>query len=394
MAGDDITAPLGLNKDRDKRRLRIPYGLISAGLLSLVVTFIVVWVMIVEDPLGGQPQSVVALSKGGDGINARDIAVVDVRDKQDGADAAEDDREDLPAADDGDQAADDAATRRASQSSAAQDGRLTVTPISKILEQGRHGPLPKIADDGSRPLDLYAAPPGVRLQSVPKIAIIVGGIGLSQSGSQSAIKALPRGVTLGFAPYGSSLDRWLRRARRDGHEVVLQVPLEPFDFPNNDPGPHTLLTSLDDGTNADRLNWLLSRITNYTGVMNYMGARFSASEESLAPFVSEVTRRGLMLIDDASSSRSVMSQVAAANKTPFARADMVIDAEPSPDDIDTRLLQLEAIARSKGVAVGVASALPVTVKQIAAWAKSIEARGVYLVPVSAIAGNQKAVASH
>ena len=31
------------------------------------------------------------------------------------------------------------------------------------------------------------------------------------------------------------------RAREAGHEVLLEVPMEPFDYPDNDPGPQTLL---------------------------------------------------------------------------------------------------------------------------------------------------------
>ena len=55
------------------------------------------------------------------------------------------------------------------------------------------------------------------------------------------------------------------RARGEGHEVLLQVPMEPFDYPDNDPGPQTLLTSLDAGQNIDRLHWLMSRFQGYVG---------------------------------------------------------------------------------------------------------------------------------
>ena len=45
----------------------------------------------------------------------------------------------------------------------------------------------------------------------------------------------------------------------------------------------------------------------------------------------------------------------------------------------------EQVARGKGVAVGTATALPITLKHLATWTKSLEARGLVLVPVSSVA---------
>ena len=52
--------------------------------------------------------------------------------------------------------------------------------------------------------------------------------------------------------------------------------MEPFDYPDNDPGPQTLLTSLTPDQNIDRLHWLMSRFQGYVGIVSYMGARFTA----------------------------------------------------------------------------------------------------------------------
>jgi polysaccharide deacetylase 2 family uncharacterized protein YibQ len=51
-------------------------------------------------------------------------------------------------------------------------------------------------------------------------------------------------VSFALAPYGTDLEKLAERARADQHELLLQVPMEPFDYPDNDPGPQTLLTSL------------------------------------------------------------------------------------------------------------------------------------------------------
>ena len=50
--------------------------------------------------------------------------------------------------------------------------------------------------------------------------------------------------------------------------------------------------------------------------------------------------------------------------------------------IDRALTKLESLARERGLAVGVASALPVSIDRIAAWTKALESRGIMLVPLT------------
>lgn len=383
MSPNDLSAPLGLGK---RKIMRLPFGLVGAGLLVILVTTALVWVGVVDDPLGGEPTAVVRLERSVEGLSARDIAVVEIQpDLKNGtaADAAT-----------GEDGAQQPLGPRFEPNPAATDtiaagvappipSSLSIRADSRVTEPGPYGPIPAVSSDGLRPLDLYARPADNTFPNVPKIAIVVGGLGLSQTTTQMAIDNLPPETTFAFAPYGSSLDRWLQRARQEGHEILLQLPLEPFDYPDNDPGPHTLLVNLKAEQMRDRLAWLLSRLTNYVGVINYTGARFTSDEAALQGLFAEVTDRGLMYVDDGSSSRSVAPAAASGERTPFSKVDIVLDEVPKPDEITARLLQLEGVARAQGMAVGGASALPVTIEQIAEWSQTLEERGLQLIPVSA-----------
>ena len=159
-------------------------------------------------------------------------------------------------------------------SAVGQNLRVAHLPDRALIEDSDSGPLPIRSIDGRRPMDVYARPwSGAR---GARIAIVIGGLGLSQTGTQEAIGKLPGEVTLGFSSQGNSLGRWMQAARQSGHEIVMQVPLEPFDYPNVDPGRNTLTVDGTAEENLKNLRWALSRTTNYTGVMNYMGARFSS----------------------------------------------------------------------------------------------------------------------
>jgi polysaccharide deacetylase 2 family uncharacterized protein YibQ len=261
---------------------------------------------------------------------------------------------------------------------------------ARLAEVSKHGAIPRIGPDGARPMDVYSrADAGAAARKGPQIAIVLTGLGIGASVTGDAIAKLPNTVTLAFTPYGSELTRWISKARGAGHELLLQIPMEPFDYPDNDPGPQTLLTSLSPAQNVDRLHWFLSRFQGYVGVTNFMGARFTSSEPALSPMFGDIAKRGLFFFDDAGSPRSVAQKIATNTKTPFLKADVVIDAKPNWSEIDIALERLEKLAASQGFAVGTATVLPITIERIARWAKAAESRGIRIVPLSAIAGRSK-----
>jgi hypothetical protein len=212
---------------------------------------------------------------------------------------------------------------------------------------------------------------------------MVGGLGINQEGTIAAIDKLPAAVSLAFAPYGADLDRDPARAREAGHEILLQSPMEPFGSASAGLGPHMLTTAASEDENLESLHWLMSRFTGYIGVTNYLGGKFSADTHAFSPVLAEIATRGLDYLDDGSSPRSLAREIAGTLNLPAATADVVLDAAPTADAIEVALARLEAQARRQGSAVGVATALPISVEHIARWAATLEARGISLVPISA-----------
>jgi hypothetical protein len=130
-----------------------------------------------------------------------------------------------------------------------------------LIQMTGRGPLPRIAANGRTPMQAYAVP--VADSSKPRIAIVITGLGISAKATAAALAGLPPQVTLAFVPYASDIQSWVTQARRQGHEVLLEVPMEPFDFSDSDPGPHTLRVGIGEDANTDRLVWALTRFTGY-----------------------------------------------------------------------------------------------------------------------------------
>ena len=396
MTADDLNAPLG--QLPRKRRLSVPIttSQVMAGVLTLFLGVFVVWAVVGNNPFGGEPIVVVPISlhpgpaaKTAEGQGPPKVVAVN-------PDAAV-----APQAAPAQTAAPPAATKtitiidgktgerkEVAIPAPANDTAPDAGPLDqKFLEMSAHGAIPKIAADGVRPADAFAQPvkalPGK--PDAPRIAIIVSGLGVSASATADAIAKLPGAVTLGFMPYGSDVAALAGRARARGHEVLLQVPMEPFDYPDNDPGPQTLLTSLTPPQNIDRLYWLMSRFQGYVGIAGAMGGRFTASEPSFAPVLRETAKRGLIFVDDGANPRSLAGRIAGANNLPFAKADVTIDAVPTASEIDHALGRLEMASRERSIAVGLSSGLPVAIDHIAKWAKTLADHGIQLVPITAVA---------
>jgi polysaccharide deacetylase 2 family uncharacterized protein YibQ len=385
---DDLNTPLGQESKPQPRRL-FSAQLASqgvAGLLGLAVLGFVAWATLVRDPLGGEPtaSAPIATAQSADAGAGKQPPVPDGPVQQ--ASPAQPDKA-APAGQtitiiDG-----SSGKRQEVLIPASGESPKRSAADPRLLEPSRHGPIPKVGPDGARPADVYskrnasekANPDG------PQVAIVIGGLGVSATSTADALSKLPPNVTFAFTPYGSDLDNLVGRARDKGHEILLQVPMEPHDYPDNDPGPQTLLSSLSADQNVDRLHWLFSRMQGYVGISNFMGARFTASDAALAPVLREVSRRGLIYVDDGSSPRSQAAQIAGANRLPFAKADVMIDAVPSASEIDNALKRLESAARDRGMAVGFSSSLPASIDRIAKWAKAAQGRGIVLVPITKLA---------
>lgn len=268
-------------------------------------------------------------------------------------------------------------------------GPTPAPPDGSLLETTRHGDLPVIAVDGREAWQVYARPFPPE-ETRPRVAVVLTGLGLSQAATNAAI-GLPGAVSLSFAPYAANLSEWAIRARAAGHEILLDLPMEPQDYPTDDPGPHTLLTSLNPSDNVARLEWLLGRFAGYIGVIDRMGTKFTRSSEALRPVLAALKNRGLLVVDSRTSESSRVFELAGQVGLARAVSSAEIDRLASRDAIDRQLAVLEQEARANGYAVAVARLYPVTIERLSLWARSLEDRGLVLAPVSAIANRQSAV---
>ncbi|WP_084399457.1 divergent polysaccharide deacetylase family protein [Henriciella aquimarina] len=261
---------------------------------------------------------------------------------------------------------------------------LARAPITTVSERTSLGYLPKISDDGRTPAGTYARP-FANPENRPTVSIVVGGLGINWRHTKSAIEELPPEITLSFAPTTGNLQNWIDQARAAGHEVLIELPMEPYDFGREAPSANTLYTSNDSDEMNRRLKHLLSRGTGYFGVTNYQGSKFATDPTATAAFADALKARGVAFIEDGTLSSS-SSFTRAADKTGlrFRQSDTVIDARPDGSEIETKLLELETIALEGGHSLGTGMAYPITIDILKEWTDSLEEKGILLAPASSV----------
>jgi uncharacterized protein len=386
---DDLSAPLGQETVRRKRRFRLPFTGIQAlaVLLGLFLATFAGFALFHDDPLGGEPMTQIAIrppNPADEKLAAAPAGGSEAGAKPAAKQAAPSEQKTVTIIDGSSGARHDVTISGEASDKAAADGAATMMAgiDPRLLEKSRYGMIPMVSD-GLKPFTVYAAEADrAKAAKMPVVAIVVGGLGVGAAKTTDAIMKLPAAVTLAFTPYGSDPTKLAERARAQRHEILLQIPMEPFDYPDNDPGPQTLLTTLTPEQNLDRLYWHLSRFQGYAGIANFMGARFVVTDAVMQPLVREAAKRGLGYFDDGSAPRSVAPSLTAAQAMPFARADISIDAVPTAVEIDRALGRLEGLAKERGIAVGIASALPISIERVSVWAKALESRGIMLVPLT------------
>lgn len=357
----------------------VHHALLGAVALLAVIGAVAAGVSIFGDPRAAGPRKVLSLATAGDTTAAR-VSVADVAADPEAVRSQDAGFYDAPIIEGGEPPP--------AQTDSNGDERLPASPLPKapisgFFQRGPNGPLPVIAPDGRTPAQVYARP--FRGEAgKPKIAVIVGGLGFNARATEAAIYELPADVTLSFVPYTQNLQSWIDKARAQGHETLIELPMEPFDPDANDTGPDTLLANAAPRDNVNRLEIVLGKATGYFGVTNYQGARFAASGPASAPVAQALKQRGLVFVGNALGPRTALGVEATRAGLPFTSADRIIDVQQDAAKIDDQLLTLEALALQNGSALGSGFAFPVTIDQIKDWAKNLSQRGYVLAPASAV----------
>jgi len=265
---------------------------------------------------------------------------------------------------------------------------LAQAPVDGLLEVTPLGNAPVVrTSDGLTPFKAYRRPFDLYASDQPLISIAIADLGLSDVSTEAAVRGMAPEISFIMSPYAESPDFWIQESRARGHEVWLTLPVESKSYPENDPGPHTMLIGAPERENLMKLDWLLTRGTGYIGFVTSYEPEFMNSVNDMRPVIGHIFGRGLAFVDGSAQPGGTPQTMASGMKSPYSVVDVWLDAtDPSQQAIEAALAQLETTAREKGVAVGVIHPLPVSFQQVQRWVDSLPDKGLRLAPLSATTG--------
>ena len=232
------------------------------------------------------------------------------------------------------------------------------------------------------PAPLALPAPAVPPPATTLVAVVIDDVGFVEAATEMAI-ALDPLFTLSFLPYGDHIERFAAQARDAGHEVLLHMPMQPSGA--IDPGPNALLSGLSAAEIRQRLGAAFARVPQAVGLNNHMGSLLTTDAEAMAVVLDEIMARGMMALDSVTTPNTVIGELAAALGVPSGSRDVFLDNDRDPALIALQLKELERVARATGSAIALCHPYEETIAALNAWWPAARARGIQLVPISALA---------
>src|SRR5262249_45018421 len=177
-----------------------------------------------------------------------------------------------------------------------------------------------------RPKDLSPPPaaPSPGRAGALRIAVIVDDLGARRD-VFDGLREIRRPLTVAVLP-GLPLSEWTaREATQSGMEVLLDLPMEPYRYPEVDPGPGALLMAMTSQELQTQMGAHLASVPGAVGVTNHMGSRMTEDRARMRTVLDVMAGRRLFLVDGLTSNLSVAYDEAKAQGLRAGRRQVTVD---------------------------------------------------------------------
>jgi len=217
--------------------------------------------------------------------------------------------------------------------------------------------------------------------ATPWIAIIIDDLGETRRGGDRVI-ALEGPVACAILPQTPYATHIAERAHAAGKEVLLHLPLQPvMQFAATSVGTIRVDTTREQLSRILTID--LAAVPYAEGVNNHQGSLLTQHPGHMRWLMEELSGRGdLFFVDSFTSDSSVALRFAREFAVPSIRRDVFLDHEPTWDAIDREFEKLKRMARTRGVAIGIAHPLNVTLSYLEAAIPALRAEGFEIVSIS------------
>ena len=219
-------------------------------------------------------------------------------------------------------------------------------------------------------------------KQLPLVAIIIDDLGYDKKIAIKLSKLNAR-LTFSILPHSPFQKSIARLSRDKGFGIMLHLPMEPLEYPDVDPGPGTLLTSMTPDQLTRQLEKDLDAVPYIRGVNNHMGSKMTAESSQMYQIFSILKKRGLYFVDSRTTVETLCKPSARLFQIPFAQRDVFLDHLVEVEFIRKQLKELVRIAQRNGYAVGIGHPHSLTYQVLHEMLPDLQKK-IRLVPASEI----------
>ncbi len=220
----------------------------------------------------------------------------------------------------------------------------------------------------------------------PRLALVLYGFGEDAEETRRCFE-LPVPFAVAVVPGARTSQPELKAARACGREVVLQIPLEPVNYPQLDPGPGTLLVTMKPDRVTGTVRRWLDQSHPVVAVANHMGTLATQDMTLMGAVYRELKRQHLPFMHVEPAAGAVCRPLAAEMGVLYEQPDAVLDGEARAHDtrrLDARWNEALERARARGHAVVWVRATPLAREWLRRATSAKRLGGVDLAPLSGV----------
>lgn len=216
-----------------------------------------------------------------------------------------------------------------------------------------------------------------------RIAIVIDDLGFSIDRARELLN-LKIPISFAVLPYRAYSTEIANEASAMGRDVLLHLPMEPVDYPKQDPGEGSVFLSMSDEEIAGQVARDIEAVPHVIGVNNHMGSKFSENREKMAVVLNTVKEKKLFFLDSKTSPKTTGFSLAKEIGLRALDRNVFLDNDRDIAYTLTKLEELIEIAKKHGSAIAIGHPHPTTIAALEKMVERFESEGIEVVPISSL----------
>lgn len=161
-----------------------------------------------------------------------------------------------------------------------------------------------------------------------ELAIVIDDFGYFDSDYLQEFLDMDKNVTFSILPLEHFSTHVMNKAIEAGHETMIHMPMEPIDYPHNNPGPNAIYVHMKEKEIRNMVQKYIKALPLCIGSNNHMGSLVTSDCDVMKIVLEEINKSNLYFIDSRTSVNSVAYDVARDMMIPTFKNSMFLDTEP------------------------------------------------------------------